>query len=321
MRILSFFYLIILSMPLVGAAASWPGQPNGVIWFHPNTQPYYPFSNFFEIDRHRDTARYPVTGLHNRTPFYSLQIGLPGLPLMSWRSSEHFFQAIKFVRTANLSDLNQQWNAFTPAAIFRAARSSQYQIIPEWDNVKLYVMYAAIKAKFFQNRPLATLLSQTNDTWLVEHVLPNPKQPHGDNYWGDTNGGHNYLGKVLMMVRKQLRRENTYPAGWSPAQHIAMRQAETAVQVAQQAWVNAGLPIFVNRRGELLAFQAFLTQEGNTNWLKNQVNEHPIRSAALGLLGAGIIGGAVEIAWYGKHPSLLKIFRRKNPQRTLFGYE
>lgn len=181
------------------AGNRWGHPPANEIWFHPNNQPHYPFTNFYEIDRYHDAQRYPQQGTHNTTPFQHLQVGLAGFPVLSWRSSEHLFQAMKFIISNNLPRLNQRWNNQTPGNVFAEVRRRPAgQVLANWHNVKLYVMYAAIKAKFSQNDALRTLLLQTNDAWLVEHVLVNHHQPQGDNYWGDTNNGQNYLGRMLV---------------------------------------------------------------------------------------------------------------------------
>lgn len=70
----------------------------------------------------------------------------------------------------------------------------------DWEQEKYNVMYALVRAKFFQNPDIASMLVATGDAELVE-----------GNYWHDTvwgvcNGvGENHLGKILMRVRDELR--------------------------------------------------------------------------------------------------------------------
>lgn len=158
-------------------------------------------------------------------------------------------------------------------------------------------MYAAVKAKFSQNAALQALLLGTNADWIVEHVLINPHQPHGDNYWGDTNNGHNYLGKILMLVRKELTGEANYPAVWVPAQLAQMQQAQADVITHQQAWQNAGHPVFVNQQGQQLVVGneieddvADAAQPNNEtgNWIKDQCTQHPVRTTAVVVGGVGV---------------------------------
>ena len=66
--------------------------------------------------------------------------------------------------------------------------------------VKLDVMYKALLAKFSQNLGLKELLKGTGERKLIEHSFY-------DSFWGDggDNTGQNYLGKLLMQLRGELR--------------------------------------------------------------------------------------------------------------------
>jgi ribA/ribD-fused uncharacterized protein len=70
---------------------------------------------------------------------------------------------------------------------------------PDWDTVKLYIMYEIVTEKFRQNPALAKALLNTTGIRLVEDNTWN------DKYWGKCNGvGENYLGRILMRVRREL---------------------------------------------------------------------------------------------------------------------
>lgn len=78
----------------------------------------------------------------------------------------------------------------------------------DWEEVKVYIMYDIVKAKFTQNENLKAKLLATGDKELVE------ANTWHDNYWGTCtcmacNGmvqlNTNNLGKVLMKVREELR--------------------------------------------------------------------------------------------------------------------
>ena len=61
-------------------------------------------------------------------------------------------------------------------------------------------MYTALHAKFTQHENLKEMLLKTGDAWLVEHTK-------NDRQWADgENGeGKNYLGKLLMQLREQIK--------------------------------------------------------------------------------------------------------------------
>lgn len=61
-------------------------------------------------------------------------------------------------------------------------------------------MYEAVRAKFNQHKHLRDLLLATGDAKLVEHTK-------NDYFWADGGDGSglNWLGKVLMVVRDELR--------------------------------------------------------------------------------------------------------------------
>ncbi len=76
------------------------------------------------------------------------------------------------------------------------------KIRSDWDNVKLDIMKWGVDQKF-KNIELSELLLSTGDQELVEGNY------WKDFYWGVCNGvGENNLGKILMIVRDELRKEN-----------------------------------------------------------------------------------------------------------------
>ena len=76
-----------------------------------------------------------------------------------------------------------------------------------WDEVKLMVMRDIMEAKF-RNPELKRKLLATGDATLIEGNY------WGDSYWGITKGGtgegENHLGRILMPVRQQLRKEEQH---------------------------------------------------------------------------------------------------------------
>lgn len=73
---------------------------------------------------------------------------------------------------------------------------------PDWEQVKVGLMLAIVRAKFTQNGELARKLLETGDRPIVEG------NTWGDTCWGvdvRTGRGENHLGKILMQVREELR--------------------------------------------------------------------------------------------------------------------
>ena len=109
---------------------------------------------------------------------------------------EHAYQAYKSLDPAIFKAIAE---AKTPGDAKRAGRSV-VNLRPDWDCYKLWLMYKLVQAKFAQNDGLAYKLLNTNDEMLVEG------NTWGDRFWGQVDGqGENMLGKVLMIVRQDLR--------------------------------------------------------------------------------------------------------------------
>lgn len=141
------------------------------IRFYSLRDPYGEFSNF---------APYPVY-----------------LDGQTWPTTEHYFQAQKFVDQVHQRAIRE---ANSPMIAARMGRSRKRPLRPDWETVKLDVMRTAVRAKFQQHPALRELLLNTGDALLIEHTK-------NDSYWGD--GGHgsgqNWLGRILMEVRGELR--------------------------------------------------------------------------------------------------------------------
>jgi ribA/ribD-fused uncharacterized protein len=90
-----------------------------------------------------------------------------------WPTSEHYFQAQKFVDTPHEEELRQ---TPTPMQVAEQGRSRNRPLRSDWQQVKDQVMYDAVFAKFDQHRDLKEILLQTNDALLVEHTT-------NDSYW------------------------------------------------------------------------------------------------------------------------------------------
>lgn len=111
-------------------------------------------------------------------------------------SVENAFQAFK------TTDKSKRilFTKITPLEARRLGR--KIELRSDWEKIKLVVMYKLVYIKFSTNPELKKKLLATNDEILVEG------NNYGDSYWGvitETNFGKNYLGKILMRVRKVLR--------------------------------------------------------------------------------------------------------------------
>ena len=86
-----------------------------------------------------------------------------------------------------------------PAAKDVKAFGMTIKLRPNWNDIRLSMMYIVVSEKFQQNKDLAEKLIATGDNELVEHNWWN------DKYWGKHFGeGENHLGRTLMEVREEL---------------------------------------------------------------------------------------------------------------------
>lgn len=147
---------------------------NEIIQFYSVNDEYGEFSNF---------AKYPIK-----------------LDGKNWPSTEHYFQAQKFQDAAYQQKIRK---TSTPLQAAILGRDRRQKLRCDWESTKISVMRNALWAKFTQHEELKELLLSTNDARLVEHA-------ENDSFWGDGgNGkGKNWLGRLLMEVRKQLAIDN-----------------------------------------------------------------------------------------------------------------
>jgi ribA/ribD-fused uncharacterized protein len=138
--------------------------------------------------------------------FYMAQFKLDGY---TWPSVEHYYMAAKSDDPAYKEAIR---SAPTPGKAKRIGddkdkpkkgqswfRKGRATLHPNWDNMKLEVMRRAVYAKFSQNPTLRQALLDTKDAELIEDSPT-------DHFWGSgaSGTGKNWLGKILMDVRKLL---------------------------------------------------------------------------------------------------------------------
>lgn len=141
-----------------------------VIYFYSTTDEHGYMSNFARYSIHLDGKR--------------------------WATTEHYFQAQKFVGTPHEEEVRA---AKTPKEAASRGRERTRPLRRDWESVKDDVMRKAVRAKFEQHAEIAAQLVGTGDAKLVEKTT-------GDHYWGcGTSGaGKNMLGVILMEIRAEL---------------------------------------------------------------------------------------------------------------------
>jgi ribA/ribD-fused uncharacterized protein len=114
-----------------------------------------------------------------------------------WPSSEHAYQAMK---TQNMDERDEI--RLAPTA--RAAKKLGMRVTlrPGWDDMRVDTMREILQAKF-KSANLRMWLEMTGDAELIEG------NTWGDKFWGQVDGvGENWLGRLLMELREELRRED-----------------------------------------------------------------------------------------------------------------
>ncbi|KAL1737992.1 hypothetical protein HDZ31DRAFT_17358, partial [Schizophyllum fasciatum] len=152
-----------------------PAAPQRILFYHKH-DPYYGFTNFSDHPVLFNNKLYPT--------------------------SEHLFQASKFIDHRPLIAEHIRTVSRRPAVAFSEARRFQPEVRPDWLQSNIEMMDRAISLKFRQHPELRQELLLTGDAELVE-------DSDKDAFWGvGADGrGRNELGKALMRLRASLRRE------------------------------------------------------------------------------------------------------------------
>ena len=114
-----------------------------------------------------------------------------------WPTVEHYFQAQKFAGTEHEERVRI---SRTPKEAKNLGQSRKLPLRPNWEDIKVDVMRAALLAKFTTHAELRCALLATGNEELVENSPT-------DYFWacGHLGGGQNMLGKLLMNTRTVLR--------------------------------------------------------------------------------------------------------------------
>ena len=123
--------------------------------------------------------------------FYLHEICYDGI---FYPSNEHAYQASK---SQNYSERIEISKIDSPGQAKKAGK--KVKLRPDWEEAKVYIMWDLVKKKF-EDKELKKKLLDTKDEELIEG------NHWGDCFWGICNGkGENYLGRILMHVRKELK--------------------------------------------------------------------------------------------------------------------
>jgi ribA/ribD-fused uncharacterized protein len=141
------------------------------IKFYKTKEPYGCFSNF---------SRHAIK-LDDRT----------------WATTEHYFQAQKYVDTPRYDQIA---TAETPRIAADLGRDRSLPIRPDWEQIKDEVMLRCVRAKVMQHPQIMQLLLSTGDAEIIEDSPI-------DWYWGCGKDGigKNMLGKILVIIRDELK--------------------------------------------------------------------------------------------------------------------
>ena len=114
-----------------------------------------------------------------------------------WYTTEHYFQAQKFVGTPYLEQIR---SVRTPNDAAKLGRKRSFPLRSDWEQVKDEIMFRAVLCKFQIHLDIRQILLGTGDDSIVENA-PN------DYYWGcgKDGTGKNQLGLTLMRVREILK--------------------------------------------------------------------------------------------------------------------
>ena len=131
---------------------------------------------------------------HFLSNFYQCKVSYADI---EFDSVEHAYQAAK---AQDYNDMIHIQQCSTPGKAKRLGQTIKMR--PDWEKIKIGIMYSLVKMKFKDNSSLKAKLFATNDQELIEGNWWN------DTFWGVCKGkGENNLGKILMTVRNELRDE------------------------------------------------------------------------------------------------------------------
>lgn len=153
-----------------------------------------------------DSTRGPFGELSNFAPWPVFAEGL------IWRSSEHLYQASKFAMPEVRDRIRR---SDTPADAKEIAHVHQDQVIADWEDRRLSVMYSTARLKLKQHPEILESLLSTGQREIVERSKT-------DSFWGrlPDGRGDNFFGRILMLLRSELGQEAMTPATPRPVPQL-----------------------------------------------------------------------------------------------------
>lgn len=123
-----------------------------------------------------------------------------------YQTLEHAYQAAK-----TLDPVEREAIAACSTAGKAKRHGLRVTLRKDWEDIKVDIMYVLLRKKFSEE-PYKTLLLETNDEHLEEGNW------WGDCYWGVSPAGsgigENVLGKLLMEVRDDIKRDRAARRRW-----------------------------------------------------------------------------------------------------------
>ena len=132
-----------------------------------------------------------------------------------WLSNYHecpvYYEGIKYPSSEN-AFMAAKTLLYSERLQFTNISSDEAKVIgrtiklrPNWNEIRVEVMYAVVFDKFYRNKGLRKWLLATGDKLLVDG------NDRNDKFWGVCEGeGENMLGKILMQIRKDFQFINSY---------------------------------------------------------------------------------------------------------------
>lgn len=115
----------------------------------------------------------------------------------TWMTSEHAYQAQKFITRADIQEKIQSARSAHDAKVI--AREHAFFKHGGWEKEKLEVMEDVCRAKLEQHEFIQESLRQTGDRKIIED---SPEDAFWG--WGPDQKGENHLGKIWMKLRDEM---------------------------------------------------------------------------------------------------------------------
>lgn len=126
--------------------------------------------------------------------FYPAEVSYEGI---NYPTSEHAYQAAKSTNIQERLAISK----LTAGEAKRAGKQIR-NMRKDWSEVRVLVMEEIVRDKFYRHPELKDKLLATGGQHLAEENY------WGDRFWGTVDGcGQNNLGKILMKVRDEMKKE------------------------------------------------------------------------------------------------------------------